>query len=267
MGVPRAMTQLAPEGEGLHSLVMGAAETGGGGSTIFLDYARSAQAAKRQGGGPSVSPLTLRRNTPPCSGGCQEAIPPTRRPGGRATAAARGGAGTGRRPAPQRIRGRTGPLAAASVGMPQGCAPLAARRETGGRGRGKLGGRALQGSQRADVCGVTTHERAPQEGFPRVRRYNTRGGSPRGVPQLALWASHTFALILHPDTLLSSPQPILDESTVLSLGEPRFHVTLLPCPPSPLPPSSSRAVATVPLHTTARHGGGEDGSEDHPEEE
>ena len=84
---------------------------------------------------------------------------------------------------------------------------------------------------------------------------------------MALWASHTFALILHPDTLLSSPQPILDESTVLSLGEPRFHVTLLPCPPSPLPPSSSRAVATVPLHTTARHGGGEDGSEDHPEEE
>ena len=121
----------------------GGSRDGRGGSTIFLDYARSAQAAKRQGGGPSVSPLTLRRNTPPCSGGCQEAIPPTRRPGGRATAAARGGAGTGRRPAPQRIRGRTGPLAAASVGMPQGCAPLAARRGTGMWGRVGGGGTHL----------------------------------------------------------------------------------------------------------------------------
>ena len=53
---------------------------------------------------------------------------------------------------------------------------------------------------------------------------------------------------------------------MLSLGEPRFHVTLLPCRPSLPPTSSLGTVAAAPLHSTTRDGGGEGGPGEEEEE-
>ena len=79
---------------------------------------------------------------------------------------------------------------------------------------------------------------------------------------MTLWASSP-SLSSRTPTLSSPPQPILDESTVLSLGEPRLHVTPLPCPPSTSPPPSSLgAVTTVPPSTSTHDGGGEGGPEE-----